>query len=141
MSGTQRATSEGDDRRAAQDEVLVEALSTGMSYAEAGAVAEVSGRTVARRMTDPEFARRVAQQRGARVAELTGQLTAMGGEALAVIRTTMAEGTPSEQLRAAQLALSLLVRFRKDDEVETRVAEMERRLEAGGASRREDAPS
>ena len=48
---------EGSNRRAAQDERIVAALAEGLTYAQAGALAKVSDRTVARRMSVPGFAR------------------------------------------------------------------------------------
>jgi hypothetical protein len=43
-----------DDRRAQLDDMLVELLAVGTSYAEAGALAGLSERTVRRRMSVPE---------------------------------------------------------------------------------------
>jgi len=80
-----RENSEGTSRREAQDELIVEALAAGRSYGEAGELAGCSGRTVARRMGDAEFARRVADRRGERVVSVAGQLTSLGSEAVAAL--------------------------------------------------------
>jgi hypothetical protein len=62
--------------REAQDEIIVEALASGMGYPDAGKLGGVTGRTISRRMEDPEFRARVSRRRGERVAQVTGALTA-----------------------------------------------------------------
>jgi hypothetical protein len=68
---------ETESRREAQDELIITALATGVSYEKAGEVARCSGRTVARRMEDAGFSRRVSKRRGERVVEAAGQLTSL----------------------------------------------------------------
>src|SRR4051794_1231840 len=80
---------EGDARRAAIDEVLVEALANGCTYEEAGALAGVVKRTVQRRNASPEFRRRVSVRRSEVVAQQVGLLTGGTSEAIAVLQNEM----------------------------------------------------
>lgn len=124
---------EAPSAREAQDEILVEALALGMAYPDAGKLGGVTGRTVSRRMEDPEFRARVSRRRGERVAQVTGALTAMSAEALQVLRDCMAEERPADRLRAAQLVLVMMSRLRHETEIEDRLAAVERLLQEGGA--------
>lgn len=125
---------EGDRRRAPQDELIIEALASGLNYSDAGAAGRVTSRTVGRRMSDPNFAARVSQRRGERVSEITGALTTMSREAIDVLRETMADGRPGDRLRAAHLTLTLMSKFRNETEMEQRLASIERQLAAGPAA-------
>jgi hypothetical protein len=131
---TEQPDAEGSvlDARQAKDEILIEALASGMTYAEAGKTAGLTSRTVSRRLEDPEFSVRVSRRRGDRVAQVTGALTAMSTEALQVLRECMADGRPADRLRAAQLTLVLMSRFRHDTEIEDRLAALEQQLQEGG---------
>ena len=62
---------EGVDRRASQDEVIGAALAAGRSYDEAAAAANVSARTVRRRMADDRFAAEVRTLRAKRASRLS----------------------------------------------------------------------
>jgi len=77
---------EATSRRAAQDEILIAGLASGLSYEEAGKKAGCVGRTVARKMQDLDFARQVASRRGEHVLAVAGQLTSLSAEAVEVIR-------------------------------------------------------
>ena len=126
---TAKRSSEDQQRRAAQDDILVEALASGHSYREAGELAGVNARTVARRMTDQEFVRRVSDRRGERVAEVTGKLVSASSDAVRVIHEQCLEAErPADRLRAAQLLLSLSVRFRHEHELEERLRAVEGRI-------------
>lgn len=131
VGSDQDGGNEGDRRRAANDELIIEALAAGLSYADAGASARVTARTVGRRMSDPEFAACVSQRRGERVSEITGALTTMSRDAIDVLRAIMADGKPGDQLRAAHLTLTLMSKFRSEIEMEQRLASVEHQLAAG----------
>ncbi len=122
------ATNEAEHRRCGQDEVLVEALAAGMTYAAAGNQAGVSPRTVARRMSDTAFTARVAARRGEYLSVVTGQLATMGTEALQAIRAGLGAEKPADSLQAARLILSFGLRFRNETDVESRLADFARRL-------------
>jgi hypothetical protein len=132
------------DRREARDEILESALANGMTYEEAGAFAGCTGRTVARRMADPAFRRRVSLHRAQVVAETTGALVAGSAEAIATIEREMrdAERSP-DRLRAAALLLTLALRYRHAFELEVRLHEVEVRVglavtSANGDEERDD---
>ncbi len=116
---------EADRRRAAGDEVLLDALAAGLSYVEAGALAGVSGRTARRRLTDPGFASALARRRAARVSDVTGRLTVGSERAVQVLLDALDSEVAGERLRAAELILNLGRRFRMDTDVDLRLATLE----------------
>lgn len=126
-------------RRAAQNELLIEALAAGRSYAQASSAVGISERTIARRMSDPVFAAEVARRRSVWAAEMVGELTAMGPDALLVLRQVLAEGNMTERLRAVKLALTLGSTFRREGDLELRVAMLEGNHDDGHASPARDA--
>jgi hypothetical protein len=128
-SESESEPTEAERRRHDHDEIIVESLVAGMSYAEVGDLANCSGRTVARRMADPEFVRQVSERRGERVSAITGQLIDVAVEAVGVIQSCFHAENDGHRLRAADMALTLLMRFRHETELEGRVAELERQLE------------
>lgn len=103
---------EGTSRRTAQDEMIVAALAAGFTYEQAGQRANLSGRTVARRMSDPSFARQVADRRGEHIVATAGQLTALSSEAVEAIRSCLEDPSARTRLVAAKLVLDLSLRFR-----------------------------
>ena len=122
---------EATSRRAAQDEILIAGLASGLSYEEAGKAAGCVGRTVARRMEDAEFARRVASRRGEHVLAVAGQLTALSAEAVEVIRGCMQDGSARTRLAAAKTLLELAVKFRNSHDLEVEIAEIRQHLGLG----------
>jgi hypothetical protein len=126
--------SEPQERRAAQDEILVGALASGLSYSEAGAQAGVVSRTVARRLEDPQFASRVSRRRAELVSTVAGRLAGAAAEAVATVLHELREAERSaDRLRAASLLLSQVLRFRRDEELEARLRLVEERLGLGTA--------
>ena len=117
---------ENEARKASQDNKLVEALASGLSYRRAGELAGVHAKTVQRRMEDPVFARRVTEQRNRRTSQITGLLADVGAEAVGVIREALSADKGSDRLRAAHLTLTMLLKFTNSQELEERVAELER---------------
>jgi hypothetical protein len=128
------AEDEAPTAREAQDEILIEALASGMAYPDAGKLVGVVGRTVSRRMDDTDFRARVSRRRGERVTQVTGALTDMSSEALQVLRDCMAEGRAADRLRAAQMVLIMMSRLRHETEIEDRLANVERLLHEGGTN-------
>lgn len=63
-----------DQADEARDEVLVEALASRLTYAEAGKKVQVTARTVSRRMEDPAFASRVASRKKELASEAIEQI-------------------------------------------------------------------
>ncbi len=118
-------TQQEPSRRAQLDELLVELLATGRTYDEAGALANVSGRTVRRRMTDSSFAARVSTLRGEYMGALAGQLVSAGVEAVEVLRASLREQSGAVRLRAAHLILTLGTQLRHSQELEARLVALE----------------
>lgn len=119
---------EGTSRREAQDEIIVSALAAGLTYEQAGDLAACSGRTVARRMENAEFARQVSDRRGERVVSTAGQLTALSAEAVEVIKGCMQDDSARTRLAAAKTLLELAVKFRNSHDLELEIAEIRQRL-------------
>jgi hypothetical protein len=118
-----------DARRAAVDEMLVEALAHGFTYEEAGALAGVVKRTVQRRHASSEFRRRVSVRRSEVVAQQVGLLTAGTSEAIAALQQEMRSAErSSDRIRAAAQILGFALRFRHAEELEVRLLNIEERL-------------
>ena len=120
---------EGVDRRASQDEVIGAALAAGRSYDEAAAAANVSARTVRRRMADDRFAAEVRTLRAERASRLSARLLELGHDAIGVLARAMEDEQAGIQLRAAQTALTLGQRYRREVEMAERLAAVEHRLD------------
>lgn len=117
--------SEAESRRAAADELMLDALATGASYADAAAASGQSARTVRRRVADPGFAAELARRRSERVSHLTGQLVGLGPRAVAVLAEVLEAEAVADRLRAANLILGSLRRFRADGDIDARLAALE----------------
>ncbi len=116
---------EGAHRRDQADEVLVEALARGLTYAAAGELARVSARTVRRRVSDATFATRVAQRRGERLGEVTGALAGLAERAVAALGDCLDAARPADRIRAANSVLSQLHHFSDAVDLEHRLREVE----------------
>jgi hypothetical protein len=130
MSESQsRSENEAVLRRRALDELLVQELARGATYKQAGAAGRCSARTVARRMQEPAFRRRVVELRAARVSELVGRLLEAGSEAIeAILDECRNPERGADRLRAAGMLLTLGLRFRQTHELEERLRLVEERL-------------
>lgn len=122
---------EFDDRRSAQDELLVAALAAGQSYAEAGDLAGISSRTVARRMSEVAFARRVADRRGEQVVAIAGRISSLTFEAIEAVRECLADSDARTRLAAARLLLDWALKFRRGEDLALAVAEIRQHLGLG----------
>jgi len=118
---------EADRRRAAGDEVLLDALATGLSYLEAGELAGLSARTVRRRLTAPDFAAELARRRAMRVSDVTGRLVAASERAVQVLLELLESQVAGERLRSAELILNMGRRFRSDTDIDVRLSTWEAR--------------
>jgi hypothetical protein len=116
-------------RRASQQEIAVEVLGEGASYAHAGQAAGVDRRTITRWMADSAFSRRVSERRNEWVSQVTGELVASGPDAVLAIRRELVDAErPSDRLRAATMLLTLGHRFREQYELNNRIRLIEERL-------------
>ncbi len=125
IAGTGGASDAGRDRRRADDEILIEALAEGRTYAAASALSGGSARTVRRRMTDPEFAAAVSVRRAERVSEVTGALVSLSARAIQTLEECLNAERPSDRIRAAQVVLASVHRYREATEFEARLNELE----------------
>jgi hypothetical protein len=121
--------SESADRRAAQDLIIQEILARGGSYAEAGAAANVSTRTVRRRMTEERFANEVALLRSERVGQLLGELVELSTRSIQTIRECLEDESASIRLRAADLTLTHMSKLRREHDVDVRLGLIEAKLD------------
>lgn len=117
--------SEIASRRAALTEMLVEAVSGGLTYAEAGAFAGCSSRTARRRMAEPEVAAEVARRRDLRTAENIGLLTNLETKAIRRLGECLEHGTLAEALAAARLILTVGPRLRAAADINARLTVQE----------------
>lgn len=124
-TGAEAGSSEASRRREAADEVILEALAGGSSYSEAALTANVSARTVRRRMTDPAFAAELARRRALRVSDLTGRILSLGERAIAVLGEALDADSVTDRMRAANLILTSLRRYRADGDVDLRLTVLE----------------
>jgi hypothetical protein len=120
--------SEAESRRLVQDETIAAALATGRTYEEAGVLAGVSERTVARRMADPTFARTVAERRGQQVQVISGQLSSIADKAVKAVSECLDDADPRTRLAAGRLVLDLVLKFRHQNDLELAVAEIREHL-------------
>lgn len=123
------------------EDVLLEALASDMTYAEAGKVAGMSSRTVARRLDDPTFAaavdarrRELAQESISHIRRLRARRFRAAIDAQHVLVDLLHHEDPKIQLAAArQLHTSSTVKH--DVDVHERLLALEGRLEPLGDPR------
>ncbi len=113
-----------------RDRLIRDGLVAGMKYAEAGASASVSERTVRRLMADESFRGEVHALRAERMSRLADLFSELGGEAHRVLAELLQDDNPGVRARAAQIALSMGARFRREAEITDRIETLERRIEA-----------
>ena len=107
------------------DTTLVMALASGLSNRQVAQQAGCSERTVARRLADPAFRRRVDEARAAIIAQTTAQLTAAGLAAVRTFLKLLDAESESVQLGAAKAIIELGGKLREAGELEARIAALE----------------
>jgi hypothetical protein len=113
------------------DEALLLTLACGATAEAAAQKAGVSLRTVRRRLAQPAFRQRLQQVRGDMVQRTAGALTAAATEAVrTLLELQKPPNPPAVRLAAARAVLDLGLKLREAAELEERLAELERRLEA-----------
>ena len=118
----------GGSRKTA-DFRLVAALASGATYEDAAEAADVSERTVYRRMSDPEFRSHLYAARARYLNIALGTLADASTE-LVTMLLEMARGAESENVRlgAIRTALEASHRLREATEIGDRIAALEDRL-------------
>jgi len=115
----------GDDSQHG-DELLLAALVKGLTQEQAGAVAGVSPRTVARRLADPQFASQLREARASIADACLGRLADAAGDAVETMRTVMNNSkSDNVKVTAARALLELFLRARQLQDVEGRLSEIE----------------
>jgi hypothetical protein len=122
-------TSEAAARRASQQDIVVEALAWGRSYAASAEAAGITPKTVGRWMDSHKFAQRVAQRREEATTRIVGRLSSLGSDALDALERELHHGQRSaDRIRTAALILSQLSRFRHSEDLNLRLHEIEERV-------------
>jgi hypothetical protein len=111
------------------DEALVTALAGGASAAAAAAKAEVSARTVRRRLGDPAFRAQVDEARAELVRQAVGKLADVGALAGETLADLVREGTGTVKLGAARSILEFMFRGHEVDTLARQVADLKRQVE------------
>jgi hypothetical protein len=110
------------------DELVLCGLAAGMTHAETAELANVSTKTVQRRMSDNKFTAEVARRRGEQVERITGRLSELSVRAVDTLNDSLADDSATIRLRAADLALNWLVKLRREADLERRITEIESEL-------------
>jgi hypothetical protein len=117
-----------------QDDVIASALAAGCTQQEAAAKAGVSRPTVARRVADPEFQKRVTYFRRQAIGETLGLLMKAGPDAVAAL-ALIAEGgeKDSDRIKAADRILEITLKIQASIDYEERLRTVEAQLGIGTA--------
>lgn len=111
------------------DELLIGALAQGLTHEAAAALAEVSSKTVQRRMAGAEFSQAVRDRRRQRVAQLVGQLIDASDRAITTVVEVLDSESAKDRLAAARTLLEFGNRYQREqvheDDLMTRVKALE----------------
>jgi hypothetical protein len=100
-------------------------LARGGTSEQAAQVAGVSGRTVRRWMTDPDFAAEVREARTEILSGAVGQLVAGAVEAVTVLREALTDDSTRNRVLAAKTLLDGVLALRESLDLEQRIAALE----------------
>jgi hypothetical protein len=112
----------------ASDELILSGLAAGLTHTETAELANVSSKTIQRRVTDEAFATEIARRRGQQVERITGRLSELSSHAVDTLTEALDDDSPTIRLRAADLTLNWLVKLRREADLERRIAEIEHEL-------------
>jgi hypothetical protein len=110
------------------DELILSGLAAGLTHAETAELANVSSKTVQRRLSNDAFAAEVARRRGQQVERITGRLSELSSRAVDTLTDALGDDSAAIRLRAADLTLNWLVKLRREADLERRIAEIELEL-------------
>ena len=117
------------------DEVLIEALGRGATQAEASKLAGCAVRTVARRLDDPQFVRRVDVFRDALLEAGAAKLGDLIGLATSTLRELLADDVPPQiRLGSAKTVLDASLKLRDSLLIEKRLTALETRVSSSKSS-------
>jgi hypothetical protein len=110
---------------------LLLALACGASVEVAAQKLGISESTIRRRLRDPKFAARLTQMRADMALRVADQLTAASTEgARTMVELMKPANPPSVRLGASKAVVELGMKARENAELQARMAELERRLDA-----------
>jgi hypothetical protein len=112
------------------DDALILALAAGAKAPDAADAAGVSERTVYRRLESSDFRQRVQAVRDGLFAEACGCLAAASADAVRTLRRLLKAKSEATRLGASRAILENVVRLREAVDVQSRLAELERRTGA-----------
>lgn len=112
-------------RQAAREELLLAALASGVSVAEAARRSGMSPRTVHRRLADPAFLRELQEARSRMVDAALGQLTESLTAAATSLRDLLQSDSDTIRLSAARAVFEIAGRLRDQVEFERRLTALE----------------
>jgi hypothetical protein len=133
MQTDDRSHKDDSTVRTELDELLIELLGEGLTHQRVAETAEISTKTVQRRLSDPGFAAAVSRRRRERVAQISGRLISASDRAVDVLREALDTDDAKVSLRAAALVLDHGHRFQQSSEereLARRQDELEERLQA-----------
>ena len=109
-----------------RDARLIASLAAGADYKRAAQESGYGVRTIGRRMADPQFASQVREARRRLLDDALGELSTTARDAARTLRLLL--NAKSEQVRymAARAVIDVLMRHRADNEIDERIAELER---------------
>jgi len=113
------------------DELLLVALASGASIRQSARRVGLGEATVARRLEDQEFRRRLAELRCQLVDRAVGVLAASMASASATLRRLLKAKSETVRLGAARAILEMHVRLKEAGGTDERLAEVERWLREG----------
>jgi len=116
--------------RRASDSLLISSLASGQTVAGAAKAANVSERTVTRRLKLASFKTAIATARTAMTERATALLTELSTSAANALGALLKADSEAVRLGAARSILELGARLREAGEIEARIAA----LESGGGS-------
>jgi hypothetical protein len=109
------------------EERALDALAQGWTHVEAGALVGRSAKWIQRKLQNEPFRHEARLRRTAQLDSVAGQLGAIGPRAVAILQQSLESENDNLRLRAASIALSLVTRIGRQADLETRMAELERR--------------
>jgi hypothetical protein len=112
------------------DDALILALAGGLGVAAAARKAEVSERTVRRRLEGAAFRAKVDAARAALVGEAVGRLALIGGAAAGKLAELLGAKSEAVRLGAARACLEFMLRGAEVDVLARQLADLRHEVEA-----------
>ena len=117
------------DNKRTKDDTAILALACGATVEKAAQQAQLSKRTLYRRLADPAFRRQVQAVRGDMVQRTAGTLTAAATEAVKTLLALQQASTPAAvRLGAARAVLEIGIKVREVADLEERLAALEQQF-------------